>query len=226
MTSEERHKALREIARGLERIDVEVYDSNGRDPLDPILGGGPADAPVAVIGRDPGRDEVKHGMPFIGAGGQKVRRALHEVVHGAPLPSFEASVAVGRHVFWANTVPWKPIGNKAWSARVRKAVMPYINDMLVHDWSGTHIMALGRVAFFWFGQDRETKQRLNEHWAREDRFETGIELLLTAPDGANRLVQLYAIPHPSPLNATWAPHVPRLLRERFSQVGLPRHTIG
>lgn len=210
---------MRALAEGLDRIDVEVYRAAGRDPLEPIFGGGPADAPVAVMGRDPGRHEVVHGMPFIGAGGQKVREALYEVVHGAPMPGFDASVQIGERLFWANTVPYKPVGNKAWSAKVRRAFRPLIADLLVHTWRGQDVLALGREAVYWFASTRDERAAVDAFWARSDRYEGSIQLPVTALDGTERVLRVHPVPHPSPLNATWAPKVPALLRARFRALG-------
>ena len=124
MTPEERRQGLRSIASGLERIDREVYEAVGRDPLEPILGAGIPGSSVCLFGRDPGREEVRHALPFVGAGGQKIRRGLYRSIHKAQMPDFASSLAVGRHVFWANTVPYKPLGNKPWPMRIPRAVRP------------------------------------------------------------------------------------------------------
>ena len=123
--------AFRAQAAEITGIDTEVYARYGKDPLEPILGLGDARAPVGFFGRDPGRDEVQHGEPFIGAGGQWVRRTLYQRLHGAPLPDFAASRAIGQGFYWANTVPYKPVGNKAWSTRIKQRFQPLIAELLV-----------------------------------------------------------------------------------------------
>ena len=50
--------------------------------------------------------------------------------YGGELPDLDTSIEVGRRVFWANTVPYKPIGNKAWSVRVKRRFVPYIRELL------------------------------------------------------------------------------------------------
>lgn len=218
MTEAERRAGLRAVATGLERIDRSVYAAAGRDPLDPILGAGDPGARLCIFGRDPGRDEVTHALPFIGAGGQKVRDGLHRRLHGTDCPDFEASVRVGDAVFWANTVPYKPIGNKVWSVKARRACQPFVADLLVHHFAGDHVLTLGRVAFDWFGlADRGTRQRLLAHWEREDRFETAIAVSLTA-GGTSRTLTLHPLPHPSPLNATWYSRFPGLLDARLADL--------
>ena len=219
-----RRRGFRELACDLDGIDLEAYRTFGQDPLEPIIGEGDARARLTVFGRDPGRDEVKHRIPFIGAGGQKVRATLYQVLYGVPLPDFEASVAVGSFLFWANTVPYKPIGNKAWSQKVKKTFQPLMADLLVHAWRGSDVITLGREAFLWFGigLDREGRQGLERHWRREDRFEVSTETTLVAPSGVSRRLRLHPLPHPSPLNAVWYRHFPGLLETRLRDLGLAR----
>ena len=218
--SDARRQAFRALAAGLDRIDRAVYEAYGKDPLEPTLGAGDPRCRVAILGRDPGRHEVEHGQPFVGVGGQKVRAALYRSVHGTELPGFAESLEIGKTAFWANTVPYKPLGNKAWPVRTVRAFAPHVRDLLVNGWQGTELLALGRVAFFWFGlDDKATKARIAEHWARDDRFEQPLEVVVTAPGGESRAISVRPLPHPSPLNATWAPHVPRLLDEALAAAG-------
>ncbi len=221
MTDTERRQALRRLAATLPGIDEPVYAACGRDPLEPVIGQGLPDTRIAFFGRDPGRDEVQHQMPFIGAGGQKVRTALYQHLYGKPLPDFDASVAVGRMLFWANTVPYKPLGNKAWSMKVKKQFQPLMADLLLHEWHGRDIITLGREAFLWFAinQDKETKTRLEQFWERDDRFTTSVAIELEA-DGTSRTLRLHPLPHPSPLNATWYKRFPDLLGNRLGQLKL------
>ncbi len=220
MNSETRRHAFRELAEGLERVDREVYLGADKDPLEPVIGHGDPAVPVAIFGRDPGRDEVIQQMPFIGAGGQKVRKTLYQHRYGEEMPDFEASIEVGSHYFWANTVPYKPIGNKAWSMKVKKQFQPLVADLLVNSWSGSEIITLGREAFFWFAinQDREVKQQLEQFWQRDDRFTSSTGVELTSVEGVMRSVRLHPLPHPSPLNATWYKRFPDLLLARLEQL--------
>ncbi|MDH3353905.1 MAG: uracil-DNA glycosylase family protein [Chromatiales bacterium] len=213
MNSEARRTAFRTLAEGLEGVDQAVYFAADKDPLEPVIGHGDPAVPVAIFGRDPGRDEVIRQMPFIGAGGQKVRKTLYLHRYGKEMPDFEASVEVGKHYFWANTVPYKPIGNKAWSMKVKKQFQPLVADLLVNSWSGCEIITLGREAFFWFAinQAREVKQQLEQFWQRDDRFTSSLEVKITSVEGIERSVRLHPLPHPSPLNATWYKWFPDLL---------------
>jgi len=42
----------------------------------PVLGAGPTDARIALIGRNPGRMEIVNGLPFVGPAGRKLDEAL------------------------------------------------------------------------------------------------------------------------------------------------------
>lgn len=221
MDSEARRLAFRERAVELPGVDLEVYQAADKDPLEPVIGRGDPAVPIAIFGRDPGRDEVINQMPFIGAGGQKVRKTLYQHRYGEEMPNFEASVEVGKHFFWANTVPYKPLGNKAWSMKVKKQFQPLVADLLVNSWSGSDIITLGREAFFWFAinLDREVKQQLEQFWQRDDRFTSSIEVEITSVEGESRTIKLHPLPHPSPLNATWYKRFPDLLWARLDQLG-------
>ena len=225
MNTEARNAAFRELATGLERVDLPVYAEYGIPPTEPTMGEGDPNCRLGLFGRDPGRHEINHRMPFVGAGGQKIRKGLYRRFHGSEQPDFEASLAIGRYAFWANTVPYKPLGNKAWSVGVKKTFQPLITDLLIHGWNGTDILCLGQVAFEWFGLgDREESRRLKAFWKRPDRFEAWTTAQLRAPDGTEKQVRLYPVPHPSPLNATWAPHFDRLFALRLQQVGWSAQT--
>lgn len=211
---------FRELAGQTEGIDVEVYQRFGKDPLDPVIAPDAVQARLGFFGRDPGRDEVQHGLPFIGSGGQLVRRALYEHLHGAPLPDFQASLDVGRPFFWANTVPYKPLGNKAWSTKVKQRFHAPMCELLIEHWQGEHLISLGREAFLWFGigQSKAERARIEAFWEREDRFESSIAVTLKAETGRSRQFHLYPLPHPSPLNATWYGKFPGLLKARLQQL--------
>jgi uracil-DNA glycosylase len=207
-------------AAGLTGRDDAVYHAAGRDPTMPIFGLGPADAPLMFFGRDPGRDEVHVGVPFIGAGGRQVRRVLCDRRPGqAPMDTAEA-IAAGERYFWANTVPYKPLGNKAWPMRVKRGFRPLVAEVLLDLWQGRDVITLGREAFFWFalGQSPAVGHQLDEHWRRGDRFERSLPVDYVGPDGRQRTLNLHPLPHPSPLNATWYKRFPGLLAERLDQL--------
>lgn len=221
-----RRARLRELAAELDRIDVDVYDAYGQDPLEPVLGGGDPLARVCIFGRDPGRDEVRWREPFIGKGGQQVRKVLHARVEGDSAMDFEASRRIGRVAFWANTVPYKPVGNKVWSVRTRRAFQPVVADWLVHAWRGRDVVCLGQVAFGWFGlTDNATRDALTASWKAEPRFAgPPVPVTLTALDGTTADLRIWSLPHPSPLNATWYPRFPSLLSSRLDEIGVESST--
>lgn len=220
MRDELRLEQFRALARETAGIDEAVYRQFGKDPLEPIIGLGRADAPLAFFGRDPGRDEVRYGEPFIGSGGQSVRRVLYRHVYGAEMPDFEAGRAVGRAFFWINTVPYKPVGNQAWSMAVKKRFHPLMRRLLIESWQGRHVITLGREAFLWFGIDQPgaVREALAAFWAREDRFSAQLEVALPDDEGRRRTFTLWPLPHPSPLNQVWFKRFPALLAARLEQV--------
>ncbi len=218
------HNAFRHEAEATQGIDTASYAEFERDPLEPIIGLGPRDAPVGFFGRDPGKQEVRWAEPFIGSGGQKVRQGLYRTMYGEPMPDFDASREVGRHVFWANTVPYKPIGNKAWSMAVKKRFQPLVAEMLMTHWQGRELITLGREAFLWFGihQSRDVRQALEAFWQRDDRFEACHTTTLCLEDGREATFELAPLPHPSPLNQAWFKRFPELLQARLEQLGVAR----
>lgn len=222
MTNKQRREAFRALAEDLQGIDITAYEACDRDWREPVIGHGAPNSRIAFFGRDPGRDEVDHQLPFIGAGGQKVRGVIYQHLYGKAMPDFKASLEVGKDFFWANTVPYKPVGNKAWSMKVKKRFQPLVADLLLYAWRGRDVITLGREAFLWFAinQPRESQQQLEAFWAREDRFTAFTDVDIFAPDGASRQLRLYPLPHPSPLNATWYKRFPELLEQRLAQLGV------
>jgi uracil-DNA glycosylase len=214
------HEAFRERAGDLTKLDRAAYQKHDKDPLEPIIGLGDSNARIGFFGRDPGKDEVKHGTPFIGAGGQKVRNVLYEQLYHRNLPDFDASMEVGKLFFWANTVPYKPIGNKAWPMKVKRGFHPLMAELLLKNWHGSDLIVLGREAFFWFGIDRprEEREALEAFWKRDDRYTASTEAELALEDGTARTFKLYPLPHPSPLNQKWYARFPELLTGRLEQL--------
>ena len=208
-----------EAAKGDMAVDVAAYTRHDRDPLEPLIGGGQSEAAVGFLGRDPGRDEIRWMEPLIGAAGKLVRAGIHRCKKGVPPPDFEAERAMSREVFFSNTVPYKPLGNKAWSMAIKRRFHPIIASYLVDHWEGMDLITLGNVAFEWFGLEasREERGELKAFWEREDRYQATHVVALTSPiTGANKRIRLRPLPHPSPLNATWYPRFPGLLDDRLA----------
>ncbi|MBN6103615.1 uracil-DNA glycosylase family protein [Xanthomonas sp. CFBP 8703] len=214
---------FRALAAQTDGIDTKVYADYAKDPLEPIIGLGRRNARLCVFGRDPGRTEVEYGEPFVGSGGQLVRKALYRHLHGGEaMPDFAASLAVGRDVFWINTVPYKPLGNKAWSMQVKRRFHPLMRRLLIEQWRGRDIVTLGREAFLWFGidQPRDVRAQLDAFWADPSRFNAHIDIGLRTETGAARRFTLHPLPHPSPLNQTWFKRFPALLEARLRQLSV------
>ena len=214
---------FRALAAQTDGIDTKVYADYAKDPLEPIIGLGRRTARLCFFGRDPGRSEVEYGEPFVGSGGQLVRKALYRHLHdGQPMPDFAASLKVGRAFFWINTVPYKPIGNKAWSMQAKRRFHPLMRRLLIAQWRGHAIVTLGREAFLWFGidQPKDVRAQLDAFWASESRFSAHTEVRLQTETGAARRFTLYPLPHPSPLNQTWFKRFPALLEARLRQLSV------
>ena len=210
---------IRNLARTLDGIDLPTYAEFDRDPMHPIIGCGPADAPVCFMGRDPGRDEVRLGLPFVGEAGQLLRATLHAHLHpGAPY-SFEAGLQSGTAMFWMNTVPYKPLRNKVWGAEVRKRFHPCMARLLSL-WHGADVVTLGNEAFFWFGigQGRAVREMLRRFWDSGDvRYERSAEVCLNL-DGGDRSLRIHPLPHPSRANTVWCQRFPDLLARRLAAI--------
>jgi uracil-DNA glycosylase len=216
--------AFREAAKDLKGIDLECYRQWDADPLTPVLGLGPKEAPLCFFGRDPGNREIEWRTPFVGAGGQKIRRALQPwlppITEKEPRP---LTLALGAPFFWANTVPYKPQGNKAWPTSIKRRFWPLIAEVLLTQWDGKAIITLGREAFFWFAlnESAPVKHVLETFWQSPERFSQTLPWRLVHQD-LEREVMLYPLPHPSPLNATYAPLFPSLLEQRLGQILGPK----
>ena len=194
-------------------IDVPVYAAAGRDPLAPVLlGSGTLRSPVGVFGRDPGRTEVQLAEPFIGKGGRLIRDGLSRAARGRDCTDDADATAAGRGIFWCNTVPYKPVGNKAWSVKVKRRFGDIVADLMVDHWTGADLITCGNVAFHWFGMmDRSVKPLLDAHWALEDRYRRSVSIPFRG-----KTFRLHPLPHPSPLNARWYKLFPALLDARLA----------
>lgn len=202
---------LRALAQNLDGVDRSAYAAAGKDPCEPIFGLGPADANIAFFGRDPGREEVEVGKPFVGAGGRQLRGVLHT----------RNPDTAGEAYFWANTVPYKPIGNKAWSMAVKRQFQPLVAEILLTQWQGSHVITLGREAFFWFAiaQSKTLGEAIKAHWESANRFTQSLPIEYQGPEPVQgRTLTLHPLPHPSPLNAVWFKRFPELLTQRLESL--------
>ena len=132
-------------------VDAEVYTRAKKDPATPVLFAGSLAAPIAIMGRDLGKDEVAAGQPLIGAGGRLVRVGLYESKHGMPPPPKDRKVEEALDLaLLTNTVPYKPPGNKAYAEGVKQRFRPFIAELLAVHWAGGTVITLGTEAFQWF----------------------------------------------------------------------------
>lgn len=210
----------REAEREEFPVEKEIYERAKRNPAVPILFAGSLTAPICVLGRDLGKDEVASGEPLIGAGGRLVRVGIYEAWHGEPPPKSDRRVeaALG-HSLLTNTVPYKPPGNKAYSSAVKERFRPYVAELLAAHWKGKRVLTLGTEAFQWFAPyaDPDAVESL---WGSEDRYESELSCVLTATRGSSRVTKeltICPLPHPSPLNARWYKRFPELLAKRLAQ---------
>jgi uracil-DNA glycosylase len=206
-------------------FDREVYQKAGRDPFDPILFAGSLDAPVAFFARDLGRDEVLLGQPLIGGAGRRVRRAVYRFLFGVEPPGGDRFLSQAlEQILLTNTVPYKPVGNKAYPATVRERFRPWAADLLCCCWKGEYVVTLGTEAFLWFAR-YGGPGALEEFWKRGDRYESEIAVEITAEcEGSpcTKMVKIAPLPHPSPLNRAYLEVFPELLESRLKSSPLNR----
>ena len=193
---------LRKVATGLDALDADCYNRHGRDALEPVLGLGHANARWCFFGRDPGEQEVRLQRPFVGDAGQKIRAVMREF-----------SLSDG-DIFWMNTVPYKPVGNKPWSLSVQRRCKPALLQLL-GSWQGSLVVTFGEAAFRWFGiRSSATRAELNQFWALPDKYTAELAVSLEVA-GRTRIFTLCPVPHPSGANARWSRSFPELLRARL-----------
>ena len=201
-------------------IDAEVYARAGRACTEPILYAGSLSARVAFFARDLGRDEVLCGEPLIGGAGQRVRRAVYRALFdGEPSKEDRRLIEALDHILLTNTVPYKPVGNKAYAASVKARFRPFIERLLVDHWRGDYIITMGNEAFLWFAP-YVGKEAIDAFWTRDDRYEAELRCVVTSTiDGVHhcKAVTLAPLPHPSPLNRAYLARFPQMLELRLAK---------
>ncbi len=212
-----------EAAREAFPVDEPVYQKAGRDPRRPILFAGSLDAPVCILARDLGRDEVAAAQPLIGAGGRLVRAGIVAAWpsttdgHEPPRPGRALD-----HALLTNTAPFKPPGNKAYARSVRERFRPFVASLLADFWQGDQVISLGTEAFRWFEPYAEGGA-FDDEAATDARFEASYacRLPVLAPrtgGPAWKPVVVRPLPHPSPLNRRWYSRFPEMLARRLDEV--------
>ena len=203
-------------------IDIPVYKSANLEPTKPILYAGNLESPLCFFGRDLGKDEVMAQQPLIGASGTMVRKGFYYSIYQQKAPSRKDldDTTIDR-VLLANTVPYKPPGNKAYLVKVKKRFRPFLGQLFVFHWQGNQVITLGTEAFKWFAT-YGNKGELDSFFKTSDRYEQTISVNLTATDDAGmthtKAITLLPLPHPSPLNQKYYAAFPQMLQKRLSQV--------
>lgn len=216
-----------ELAGGLVQLDRPAYAAIGKDATVPVMGLGPSNAPLCIMGRDPGRAEIAAGAPFMGASG----RVLRSMLAAQATIQTSGGKGSGRNMpettpFWLNTVPYKPIGNRAWPLAVQRLFQPLIRDIILSHWRGDRVITLGNQAFHWFGigQPREERARMETHWSSDRRYLDPLRVLVANAE-ERRWLTLYALPHPSPANAVWRERFPALLQRHLDALAAGQKTM-
>jgi uracil-DNA glycosylase family 4 len=212
----------REARRAEFPIDLDVYRQAARNHARPILVAGSMAAPVCVVGRDLGAEEVALGEPLVGAAGRLVRSGLYQGLIGVPpLPANRRMAEVLEHVLLTNTVPYKPPGNKAYTSQVKERFRPFLAALLAGHWAGGRVMTLGTEAFHWFAPYAAAGEA-QALWDRPDRYDADLRCVLTlereSAPALRKEVIVSPLPHPSPLNARWYKKFPELLARRLEAV--------
>lgn len=201
-------------------LDLPIYEAAGRDPHVPILFAGNLNAGIAVIGRDLGAQEVRFGEPLIGGAGHRVREAVYQAVTGQGAAATDRHLPVAMEcVLLTNTVPYKPVGNKAYPGSVKERFRPFLEELLVRQWRGNYAITLGTEAFKWFAK-YANRSAADVFWQRPDRYEAEFVVSVTHEHGGEietKQVAVAPLPHPSPLNQTYWPVFPELLRKRLTR---------
>ncbi|TAL87830.1 MAG: uracil-DNA glycosylase [Candidimonas sp.] len=210
------------LAAELAQLDRFAYAAVGKNSSIPVMGLGPPNAPLCIMGRDPGRAEIAAGAPFMGPSGRVLRRMLT----AQPTPHSTDDESAGNEsarchrpptaLFWLNTVPYKPIANRAWPLAVQRLFQPLIRDIMLLQWHGNCVITLGNQAFHWFGIGQPSGQqaRMDTYWSGDRRYLDPLRILV-ANTQTQRWLTLYPLPHPSPANAVWRERFPALLQRHL-----------
>lgn len=206
-----------EAAREPFSIDQPVYQACGADPAEPVLFAGSLTSELCFFARDLGKDEVKAREPLIGAAGKLVRRGVYRAIYGKDADD-AALAEVLSQLLLTNTVPYKPLGNKAYPAGVRERFRPFLERLLVCNWQGDWIIPLGSEALEWFAPYGAQVAGLI---GDQERFAKSVQITLHATDAngqkRTRTVTLAPLPHPSPLNQKYYALFPQLLQSRLQE---------
>jgi uracil-DNA glycosylase len=206
----------KEAAREPFSIDTAVYRAANMDAGEPILFAGNLTSRLCFFARDLGKDEVKARQPLFGAAGKLVRRGVYQALYGKSAENDESLSAVLSQLLLTNTVPYKPLGNKAYPPGVRERFRPFLERLLVCHWQGNWIMPLGSEALSWFTPyGAEVAALVND----QDRFSKTVQVSLRMQSAQGEIrtrnITLAPLPHPSPLNQKYYALFPQMLQTRM-----------
>jgi DNA polymerase len=116
-----------------------------------VFADGRPGAPVMIVGEAPGRDEDEIGRPFVGRAGQLLDKML-------------AAIGLSRDdVYIANTVPWRPPGNRTPTPQEIAILLPFITRQI--ELSGPKILlTMGAPATQTLLSQKEGILRLRGRW--------------------------------------------------------------
>jgi len=207
-------EGLPEASRDL--LDKATYDRHTPDAyIDgqprPVIGRPNLEARICILGRDPGEEEVRLGVPFVGETGKRLRCQLAA-----------SGVDPDKDVYWANTVPYKRANNDRWPMAVQSAFYLPTLQLLSTRWRGHEVITLGEEAFKWFRLCNGPAKPWDSRWHIADRFGPKIfhEVTLSLPDGGDNFFAVHPLPHPSARSAKLAREFPALLAARLTEASL------
>ena len=116
-----------------------------------VFADGNPDADVMLVGEAPGSEEDLKGKPFVGRSGQLLDRML-------------AAIGLDRtSVYIANTVPWRPPGNRTPTPSEIAVCLPFLHRQIEFV-SPKFIMTLGAPAAQTLFETRTSISRLRGQW--------------------------------------------------------------
>ncbi|AGF74284.1 DNA polymerase [Bartonella australis AUST/NH1] len=145
---------------------------------------GTAGSPLMLIGEAPGREEDLQGLPFVGKAGMLLNKIL-------------ASIGLTRQdVYIANTVPWRPPGNRTPTPREIALCRPFI-ERHIQLAAPCVLVALGGVATQFLTGTQSGIIRIRGKWQTyEDKDNTQIPVMPTFHPA-------YLLRTPSQKKLTW-----------------------
>ncbi len=157
-------------ARDLEALRDRLLAFDGcalkRTATNTVFGEGPAGARLMIVGEAPGADEDRQGRPFVGPSGRLLERML-------------SAIGLAREeVYIANTVYWRPPGNRTPSAEEVEACRPFI-DRQIALVAPEVLMLAGGAAAKTLLDTTEGIMRLRGRWRRLATPEGAVDVMPT-----------------------------------------------